>query len=318
MNIGIDIMGGDYAPLEAIQGVVAYLEDATLDQSMHFTLFGDQYKAAPYIQHLSNYTDRFTMIHCSQVVEMDEHPTKALKEKPDSSIAVGFGHLQAGKIDAFASAGNTGAMMVGAMYSVKAIDGILRPTIGSPIPKLNGTFNFLLDVGMNADCKPEHLLQFAQMGKVYAQSVLGIEQPKVGLLNIGEEEGKGNILSQAAYPLLKADIQGNFIGNIEGRDVFSDHCDVIVCEGFTGNVMLKMAESIYQIFRQARKIEDDFLDRFNFETYGGTPILGVNAPVIIGHGISRATAFKNMYKTAGQMVASQVTDLIRKRTQAGT
>lgn len=313
MNIGIDIMGGDFAPLEAIQGVVAYIEDSQLDQNVHFTLFGDKYKAAPYITHLSNYTDRFTVVHCSQVVGMDEHPTKALKEKTNSSIAVGFGYLQAGKIDAFASAGNTGAMLVGAMYSVKPIDGILRPTIGSPIPKLNGKFNFLLDVGMNADCKPEHLVQFAQMGQIYAQAVLGIENPKVGLLNIGEEEGKGNILCQASYPLLKNNPA--FIGNIEGRDLFGDHCDVIVCEGFTGNVVLKMAESIYATFRQGRKIQDEFLESFNFESYGGTPVLGVNAPVIIGHGISRATAFKNMYKTAGQMVASHVTELIRKAIQ---
>lgn len=312
MKIGIDIMGGDFAPLEAIQGIVAYLEDKSMAQNVHFVLFGDQYKCAPYITHLSNYTDRYTVVHCEQQVEMDEHPTKALKEKPDSSISVGFGYLQAKKIDAFASAGNTGAMMVGAMYSVKAIDGVVRPTIGSPVPKLNGTFNFLLDVGMNADCKPEHLVQFATMGSIYAKYVLGVDKPKVGLLNIGEEEGKGNILTQAAYPLLRQNKQIQFAGNVEGRDLFMDHCDVIVCEGFVGNTLLKMAESIHHIFQSGRNIHDEFLDRFDFETYGGTPILGINAPVIIGHGISRATAFKNMYKTAEQMVAAGVTEIIRK------
>lgn len=313
MKIGIDIMGGDYAPLEAIQGIVAYFEDPKMQQDVHFVLFGDQYKAAPYIKHLSNFTDKFTMVHCDEVVNMEEHPTKALKEKPNSSIAVGFHYLQEKKIDAFTSAGNTGAMMVGSLYSVKAIEGVTRPTIGSPIPKLNGSFNFLLDVGMNADCKPEHLVQFAIMGSAYAQGVLGVEKPKTALLNLGEEEGKGNILCQAAYPLLKENNQIQFVGNIEGRDLFEEHCDVIVCEGFVGNVVLKMAESIHQIFQGKRQVQDSFLDRFDFETYGGTPILGVNAPVIIGHGISRAKAFKNMYNSAVQMVASNVTEMIRQR-----
>lgn len=312
MNIGIDIMGGDFAPLEAIQGIVAYLEDPAMSKDIHFTLFGDQYNASPYITHLSNYTDKFTVVHCEQVIAMNEHPTKAMKEKPKSSIAVGFYYLQNGKIDAFTSAGNTGAMLVGAIYSVKPIEGVIRPTIGSPIPKLNGTFNFLADVGMNADCKPEHLEQFAIMGSIYAKHVLNVPNPKVGLLNIGEEEGKGNLLSQAAYPLLKNNPKINFVGNVEGRDFYMDHCDVIICEGFTGNAMLKMAESFYTIFRNGRNIEDEFLDKFNFEVYGGTPVLGINAPVIIGHGISRAVAFKNMYQSAVQMVSSNVTDIIRQ------
>lgn len=315
MNIGIDIMGGDFAPLEAIQGIVAFIEDPNMPSDIHFTLFGDQYKCSPYITHLSNYTDRFTMIHCEQEIEMDEHPTKALKEKPKSSIVVGFYYLQNGKIDAFTSAGNTGAMLVGAMYSVKQIEGVIRPTIASPIPKLNGTFNFLLDVGMNADCKPEHLDQFAIMGSIYANHVLNLQNPKVGLLNIGEEEGKGNILTQNTYPLLKNNPKINFIGNVEGRDLFLDTCDVIVCEGFTGNALLKMAESFYQIFKGNRKIDDSFLDQFNYENYGGTPILGINAPVIIGHGISRSTAFKNMYRSAVQMVSSNVTEYIKNAIQ---
>lgn len=311
MRIGIDIMGGDYAPLEAVQGIVAYFNDAQLNQDVHFVLFGDQYKSAPYIKHLSNFTDKFTMVHCDEMIEMNEHPTKALKDKPQSSIAIGYEYLAKQEIDAFVGAGNTGAMMVGAINSVSAIEGVSRPTIGSPIPKLNGSFNFLVDVGMNADCKPEHLVQFALMGSAYAKYVLGIDQPEVSLLNIGEEEGKGNTLCQAAYPLLKEHPEVNFTGNIEGRDLFEEHCDVIVCEGFVGNAILKMAESIYQIFRTKRNIQDDFLEQFNFENYGGTPVLGVNAPIIIGHGISRALAFKNMYKTAVQMVTSNVTEKIR-------
>jgi len=306
MNIGIDIMGGDYAPLEAIQGIVEFFNDSTMPSEVNFTLFGDQYKCAPYIKHLSNFVDKFTVVHAPQVIEMHEHPTKALKEKPHSSINVGYHYLKEKKIDAFVSAGNTGAMLVGALFSVKTIDNVLRPTIGSPIPKNDGSFNFLLDVGMNADCKAENLLQFAELGHIYAQKVLNIPQPKVGLLNIGEEEGKGNLLAQSTYPLLKDNKSINFVGNVEGRDIFLDICDVIVCEGFTGNVMLKMAESIYQIFKQERKVQDGLLDQFNYELYGGTPVLGINAPVIIGHGISRSLAFKNMYYTATQMVKSDV------------
>lgn len=306
MNIGIDIMGGDYAPLEAIQGIVEFFNDSTMPSDVTFTLFGDQYKCAPYITHLSNFIDRFTVIHTSQIIEMHEHPTKALKDKPMSSIGLGFHFLKEGKIDAFVSAGNTGAMLVGSLFSVKAINNVVRPTIGSPVPKNNGQFNFLLDVGMNADCKPEHLVQFAELGSIYVKHVYQIPNPKIGLLNIGEEEGKGNILAQSTYPLLKENKNIHFVGNVEGRDVFTDHCDVVVCEGFTGNVMLKMAESIYHLFKNERKLDDNLLDQFNYEIYGGTPVLGINAPVIIGHGISRARAFKNMYRNAAQMIQSQV------------
>jgi glycerol-3-phosphate acyltransferase PlsX len=177
---------------------------------------------------------------------MHEHPTKALKEKQQSSIALGFYYLAKGKIDAFISAGNTGAMLVGALFSIKAIDGVLRPTISTIIPKENGGTGLLLDVGINADCKPENLNQFAILGSLYAKHILGIDNPRVGLVNIGEEEGKGNLLAQATYPLLKENSQINFIGNIEGRDIFIDKVDVMVCEGFTGNIILKMAESLFE------------------------------------------------------------------------
>ena len=221
------------------------------------------------------------------------------------------------KADAFISAGNTGAMMVGAMYSVKNIDGIQRPTIASPVPRPSGKFGLLLDVGINADCKPENLVQFAQLGSLYVKNVYGIENPRVGLLNLGEEEGKGNILAQAAYPLLKELTDINFIGNIEGRGVFSEDVDVIVCEGFVGNVILKMAESVHTIFTE-RNLSDSFLDNFNYEIYGGTPILGINSPVIIGHGISHALAFKNMIDVARKIVAAGLMDVFKKRFAATT
>lgn len=234
MKIGIDIMGGDFAPEEAIKGVISYLEsNPGTGADVHFVLIGNPDIAAPYLSLLDSWQSHYTLIPSATVIGMHEHPTKALREKQDSSIAIGFGLLQAGKIDAFFSAGNTGAMLVAAMYTIKAIPGVLRPTIASPIPKLDGKYNFLLDVGANADCKPEHLVQFALMGSLYAKHILGLDNPRVGLLNLGEEEGKGNILAQATYPLLKQHSGIRFIGNVEGRDLFLNNCDVIVCEGFT-------------------------------------------------------------------------------------
>ncbi len=305
MKIGFDIMGGDYAPSEAIKGVQLYFQQET-DTSVHLLLIGDAESASPYLSLLEPYKERYTLVNAPEVIGMHEHPTKALKEKPNSSIAMGFGMLMSQKSDAFISAGNTGAMMVGAMYTVKTIDGIIRPTIASPIPRSDGKFNLLLDVGINADCKPEHLVQFAEMGSLYVQNVFGVDNPKVGLLNLGEEEGKGNLLAQATYPLLKEHKDINFYGNIEGRDIFHNKADVIVCEGFVGNVVLKSAESIYNIFHEERNVRDSLLDNYNFEIYGGTPILGVNAPVVIGHGISHALAFKNMIDVTRKIVSSNL------------
>ena len=312
MKIGIDIMGGDYAPCEAVKGVQLFFEQMP-DSSVHLLLIGNAIAAAPYMSLIDAYQHRYTFVEAAEVIGMHEHPTRALKEKPDSSIAIGFGLLLKGKADAFISAGNTGAMMVGAMYTVKAIEGILRPTIATPIPRVDGKFNFLLDAGINADCKPEHLGQFAQLGSLYAHNVLGEENPRVGLLNIGEEEGKGNLLCLATYPLLKELPGINFVGNIEGRDIFLDKADVIVCEGFVGNVAIKMAESIYDIFKVQRGISDPFLDNFNFEIYGGTPILGINSPVMISHGIAHALAFRNMIEATSKIISSDLTGTFKER-----
>jgi glycerol-3-phosphate acyltransferase PlsX len=242
---------------------------------------------------------------------MDEHPTKALKEKPQSSISIGFYLLQNGKIDAFISAGNTGAMMVGTFFSIKAIEGIQRPTISTLVPRDGSGYGLLLDVGINADCKPENLVQFAVLGSLYSKHILNNANPTVGLLNIGEEEGKGNLLAQATYPLLKEHPQLNFIGNVEGRDIFTNKADVIVCEGFTGNVILKMAESIHDMAVR-RNIDDEYMHKFDHETFGGTPVLGVNKPVIIGHGIAKSVAFKNMITLAQKVHESKLVDKIRE------
>ncbi len=311
MNIGLDMMGGDFAPLEAVKGVQQYLAE---NAAANLFLIGNKEQIDPLLQEHKVPADRITVVHAGQVIGMDEHPTKALKEKQQSSIAIGFHLLAAGKTDAFISAGNTGAMLVGALFSIKAVEGVLRPTISTIIPKEDGGTGLLLDVGLNADCKPEQLNQFAVMGSVYARLILGIENPRVGLMNVGEEEGKGNLLAQATYPLLKENKQINFVGNIEGRDVLVDKADVMVCEGFTGNIILKLAETLYEISHR-RQLKDEYFDRFYFENYGGTPVLGVAKPVIIGHGISGARAFYNMIGVAEKMIEKDVLGKMKEALQ---
>ena len=303
MQIGIDMMGGDYAPLEAVKGVNLYLSGHKIFAGL--VLIGNKEQIEKLLAEHQVSPDHISIIHAEQVIGMHEHPTKALKEKQRSSIAIGFHLLASGKIDAFISAGNTGAMLVGAMFTIKALQGVIRPAISSIIPKADGSSGLLLDVGLNADCKPEQLNQFAIMGTVYARHILGIEDPKVGLINVGEEEGKGNVLTQATYPLLKENKHIHFIGNVEGRDLLLNKADVMVCEGFTGNIILKMAETLYEI-SQMKKVENEYFERFNFENYGGTPVLGVAKPVIIGHGISGAKAFMNMIHLAQVMIEKDV------------
>ena len=306
MNIGLDMMGGDFAPLEAVKGAAEYLTTATA--GIHLTLIGDEEQIKAHLINHPIAADKFTIVHAPEVIGMHEHPTKALKEKQNSSIAIGFQLLATGKMDAFISAGNTGAMMVGALFSIKTIEGLLRPTIGGYMPREDGSLGLLVDVGLNADCKPENLNQFAVLGSLFAKHILNFDNPKVGLINLGEEEGKGNILTQATYPLLKENKQINFIGNIEGRDILLTKADVLVCNGYTGNVVLKLAESIYDISRR-RNMDDEYFNRLNFEQYGGVPVLGVSKPVIIGHGISHAQAFNNMIRIAHRMLE---TDLLGK------
>jgi glycerol-3-phosphate acyltransferase PlsX len=275
-------------------------------------LIGDENLLTPLLKEYPINPSFYSIVHTSQVIDMHEHPTKAFKEKQDSSIVKGFRLLAAGEIDAFVSAGNTGAMTVGSLFSIKAIEGVLRPTIGAYMPRENGKSGILVDVGLNADCKPENLLQFAILGALFVQHVWNIEQPRVALLNIGEEEGKGNLLAQATYPLLKNSDKINFIGNIEGRDIMLDKADVVVCDGFAGNVILKLVESIYDI-SQRRNIHDEYFDRFNYEQYGGVPILGISKPVIIGHGISKASAFLNMLIMAKKINSSNLLQKIEER-----
>jgi glycerol-3-phosphate acyltransferase PlsX len=312
MRIGVDAMGGDYAPLEAIKG--AY-EAARLHSDYQIVLFGEKNALKEVCLSCNIDASIFEIVDCPSIIEMGEHPVKAFASKQDSSIAVGFRHLAEGKISAFLSAGNTGAMLVGSLMTVKAIPGIDRPCLTSIVPRLNNHPGLLLDVGANADCKPEHLQQFALLGSVFYSAVNKVEHPKVGLLNIGEEDEKGSILSRAAHGLLKTTGGINFVGNVEGRDIFSDDFDVIVCDGFTGNVVIKVCEGMY--YRLAKRgIQDEYFDRFNFKHYGGSSILGVNAPVIVGHGITKANTFVKMIELAAEEVSSGMIQKIKDAVAA--
>lgn len=309
MNLALDMMGGDFAPLEAVKGLQKYFSQS-IRSSVVYCL-GDEDELETLFEEYNIPPGRAILFHTSEIIGYHEHPTKALKEKPDSSIAKGFELLASGKVDAFLSSGNTGAMLVGSMFFLKPLEGILRPTISTMIPKIGGGTGLLVDVGLNIDCKAQHLEQFAVLGSLYAKNIIGIENPTVGLLNVGEEESKGNALCQATFSLLKNNSAINFIGNVEGRDVFQSGADVTVCDGFTGNVVLKLGESFYDI-AESRDLHDDaFINRFCYENYGGTPVLGVAKPVIIGHGISNDIAFANMLALAEKMIDTDLCGAIR-------
>lgn len=285
-------MGGDFAPEAAVKGAVMALD--AIGPDSRIVLFGDETKIKTVLEAENCPAERFDIVATTEVIEMGDHPAKAFQAKADSSITVGFGYLAKGAVDGFASAGSTGAMMVGSMYAVKPIEGVIRPTISSVVPTVTGRPALLLDVGLNVDCKPEVLAQYGLIGSIYAEAVLGIEKPRVAVLNIGEEETKGNAQTKATYDLLKADDRIHFVGNVEGSYIFTGKvADVIVCDGFVGNTVLKMAEGLYRI-NKALGGGNAFWDAMNYENVGGTPVLGVNAPVVIGHGISSPKAIKSM------------------------
>lgn len=301
MKIGLDISGGDFAPDVNLDGaLLAYNE---LPKDSRLVLIGDESVIRDGLKNRGVSHDFFDIIHAPDVITFHDHPTRAIPKKPNSSIAIGFDLLAKGELSVFASTGNTGAMLVGSMYKLNTIPGIIRPCITSTLPAINGEKTILLDVGSNADCKVDVLYQFAVLGSVYAKSVYGIENPRIALLNIGEEDSKGNLLTIAAHKMLSESDEINFTGNIEGRDIFTGKADVIVCDGFTGNIVLKEAEGIYTLMKK-RGIKDEYFDRFNYENYGGTPILGVKGNVIIGHGISNDIAVKNMILLANEVAVS--------------
>ena len=311
-------MGGDFAPEVAVEGAVMSLN--YLDKESRIVLYGDKERIVELLHKYGSSEKYFDIVATSQVIEMGDHPAKAFIAKADSSITVGFKDLAAGKIDGFASAGSTGAMMVGSMQVIKPIEGVIRPVLATLIPTVSAEHGIrravLMDVGLNVDAKPEVLAQYGLLGSIYAKSALQMENPRVALLNIGEEEGKGNAQAKATYDLMKADGRYNFVGNVEASYIFTGKIgDVVVADAFVGNSLLKMAEALYRInfklgggkpriknfFRPllGRIIpklyfQQDFWDAMNAESVGGLQVMGVNAPVMIGHGSSSTRAICSM------------------------
>ncbi len=309
LRIGVDAMGGDYAPEAVVKGAVEALP--LLDATSKVVLFGDKEAIERCLEAEGYEGDRIEIVATSEVITMHDHPAKAFQSKPDSSIRKGFEYLKAGKIDGIASAGSTGAMMAGAMFTVGVTEGVIRPAISAAIANVRGGYTLLLDVGLNVDCKPEVLHQYGIMGSIYAKDLWGLENPRVGLLNIGEEESKGNAAAKAAYQMLAAEESINFVGNIEGKEFYLGKADVVVCDGFMGNVLLKLSESLRYIAK-ARKIDDEFLDNLNYEIKGGTPALGVGEVVIVGHGSSTVLALRNMVHQTELSIKSGYAEDIRK------
>lgn len=308
MKIGLDIMGGDFGSTATVAGAI--LAQKVLPSDVRLVLIGDEEQIKSQIATFNGNETDFDIVHASEEITSGDHPTKSFSQKPNSGIVLGFSMLKEKKIDAFASNGNTGAMLVGAMFSAKPLPGIIRPCITTILPKENGGMGVILDVGINSNCKPEMLAQFGTLGSIFAQHVYGIDSPKVGLLNIGEEPGKGNLTTQAAYELMKENASFNFVGNLEGGDIFKETSDVVVCDGFTGNIVLKLAQSIYQTMKK-RGLSDEYFERYNYENYGGTPILGISSTVMIGHGKSNATAVKNMLLLTKDVVEAELPNKIK-------
>lgn len=314
IRIGLDTMGGDFAPAVAVKGAIMALD--AIGDECRIVLFGDDNRIREILAEEGCSPDKFDLVATTEVIEMHEHPVRAFQQKSDSSLAVGFRHLAEGRIAGFASAGSTGAMMVGSMQVVKVINGVLRPAISTIVPTITGKPVIILDIGLNVDCKPDVLEQYATIGSIYAKSVLGIENPRIALLNIGTESSKGNLQIKAAYELMQVGKemgQYNFVGNIEASHIFtSEVADVVVCDGFVGNVVLKLAEGLYGINRSLGST-NSFWEGLNYEHTGGTLVLGVNAPVVIGHGKSTPLAIKNMIVSTEHSIKNR---LIERLTDA--
>lgn len=310
MRIGLDAMGGDFAPKVTVEGAIAALPLLSADSTL--VLFGNKEQIKALMPKAISEDPRLEIVHTSEVIEMGDHPAKAFQQKTDSSITVGFHHLMKGAIDGFASAGSTGAMMVGSMFTVKQIDGIIRPTIATHVQIPGGGSVAILDIGLNSDCKPEVLYQYGVIGSIYGRAVMGIENPRIALLNIGEEPEKGNILCKATFPLMEQTSEFNFVGNVEGNHIFDGSvADVVVCDGFTGNVIIKMAESVYDMAAGMEGVDAGLFNGFNYESIGGTPVLGINSTVIIGHGCSSAEAIKNMVLETQRTIKADIVSKFR-------
>ncbi len=320
MIIAVDGMGGDNAPGEMIKGVFEALDQFS---DIHIHLFGDGQKMAPYLQE----HNRLTIIHCEQVIEPDDEPVRAIRRKKDASMVRMAQAVKEKQADAGVSAGNTGALMAAGLFVVGRIDGIERPALAPTLPTIDGQGFVMLDLGANADAKPNHLAQYAVMGSIYAEKVRGIQKPRVGLLNIGTEEGKGNELTKAAYDLLQ-DAPIHFVGNVEARDLLHGVADVVVTDGFTGNMVLKTIEGtasaffsmLKEVYMSSMKTKVSaalvkpelkmLKNKLDYSEYGGAGLFGLKAPLIKAHGSSNGRAVYNAIRQARTMVRHEVTTTI--------
>ena len=310
MRIGIDMMGGDYAPGSAIRGAILARESLPVD--VEIVLIGNKDILARYSEEQQLDVSGLSIVHTEDAVAMEDHPLKVFKEKPQAGLFLGQRLLIDGSLDGFCSAGNTGAMMVGAMQIITSIPGIIRPAIAATIPNVEGTQAVILDVGLNPDARPDVLYQYGSIGTIYSNLVHRIVDPTVALLNVGIEESKGNMVTRSAYQLMKESSNYNFIGNIEANEMFvSTRADVIVTDGFIGNIMLKQAEAFYKVV-SLKSVGNGYFELFNFENFGGTPVLGVNAPLLIGHGISNDKAIKNMLLHTVDVVGAKLVNKIKE------
>lgn len=324
-RIIVDAMGGDFAPHNAVEGaVLAASENSLID----LYLIGQREKILQVLSEKKLKFEENKIIHSSQIIEMGDAAAASLKSKPDSSIVVGCQYVKEKKADAFVSAGNTGAMMTASTLIMGRIPGVGRPTIGAQFPSTRGIC-YLYDVGAGKDAKPQHLFEYAVMGVIYAREMHGIQNPTVGLLSMGEEESKGNEVTLAAYKLFKSS-DLNFIGNVEGRDILNGPADIVICDGFVGNIILKFGESVPKLLKHllSETANKSFIDKIkiglsknvlrkslksmDYQEHGGVPLLGVNGISIIGHGSSSSKAIKNMVLKAYQMFNHQLVNKIEK------
>ncbi|NOX90132.1 MAG: phosphate acyltransferase PlsX [Calditrichaeota bacterium] len=325
MRIALDVMGGDYGPRATIEGAYLYLKEAP--QNDRVVLIGDENQIRERLKHIpSKYHKRLLVVHAPENIEMNESPIEAFKRKSNSSMVVGLNLHAQGEVDAFVSAGHTGAQMAGSLLTLRRIPGVKRPAIGSFLPSEKGMV-FMIDVGANVDSKPVHLLQFALMADIFVSEVFNQKNLKIGLLSIGEEEKKGNALTLAAHQLFKEHLR-NFYGNVEGRDILKGKTEIIVCDGFVGNALLKMAESVMGVIVKTirrnvganlftnlgaflvKPAFSELKKSYDYQEYGGVPLLGVNGISVICHGNSSAKAIKNALKVAKQMRSHNVNQLI--------
>jgi glycerol-3-phosphate acyltransferase PlsX len=325
MRIAIDAMGGDFAPQAIVEG--AYLYQKETNVSNEIVLIGNRLLIEEKLNIHKNWQEKkISIVHTEEKIEMNESPTEALKKKKNSSMLLGINLHKQKEVNAFVSAGNTGAQMAASLIQLGRIPGVARPAIGAFLPSEKGMV-FLIDVGANVDCKPIHLYQFGVMAEIFVEHIFTHSNLLIGLLNIGEEEKKGNEVSQAAYHLLKNDLKG-FIGNIEGRDILKGPVDIIICDGFVGNIVLKFAESVMGVLSKSIKrnlgsnlfinlgallVKPAFSEikkRYDYQEYGGVPLLGVNGISIICHGNSSAKAIKNAIHVAQKMGMEKVNEQI--------